>query len=71
MERTTLELEKLTCPSCMIKISNTVNELKGVEKTNIIFHLSKARIIYDQQKITEEEIIHSIEEIGYATKKVI
>lgn len=70
MESTTLELEKLTCPSCMVKITNTVNELDGVLKTKIIFHSSKARVIFDNQKITEEEIIHTIEGIGYTAKKV-
>lgn len=71
MEKTTLALEKLTCPSCMVKITDTVNALEGVEKTKILFNSSKARIIFDQEKISEEDIIHTIVDLGYAAKKVM
>ena len=43
MNHTTLQLEKLTCPSCMQKIIDTVNDLAGVEQTKILFDRSKAR----------------------------
>lgn len=65
MSQTTLELEKLTCPSCMQKITETIRELNGVEKIKIIFHSSKARVIYDETQITEDDIIQTIIDLGY------
>ena len=47
MNHTTLQLEKLTCPSCMQKIIDTVNDLAGVEQTKILFDRSKARVFFD------------------------
>ena len=70
MNQTTLKLEKLTCPSCMQKIIDTVNNLNGVLKTRIIFDSSKARIHYDEAVISEETIIHKIKEIGYDAEKI-
>ncbi len=66
----TLQLEQLTCPSCMKKITDTVNDLKGVERTKILFDSSKARISYIEEKISERDIISKIEEIGYSAQKI-
>lgn len=66
----TLQLEQLTCPSCMKKITDTVNDLKGVERTNILFDSSKARVSYIEEKISERDIISKIEEIGYSAQKI-
>lgn len=69
MDQTTLQLEKLTCPSCMQKITDTVNELKGVENTKVLFDRSKARVFFDGTLISEKEIIHEIIKLGYDAKK--
>lgn len=69
MKQTTLQLEKLTCPSCMQKIRRTVNALNGVEQTKILFASSKARVFYDEAAISEADIIDKIEEIGYQAEK--
>ncbi len=70
MTSTTLQLEKLTCPSCMHKITTTVDELDGVERTKILFDASKARIYFNESSITTEEIIRKIEELGYAAEEI-
>lgn len=69
MDYTTLQLEKLTCPSCMQKITDTVNELKGVENTKVLFDRSKARVFFDGALISEKEIIDEIIKLGYDAKK--
>ncbi|HBY89701.1 MAG TPA: heavy metal-binding protein [Aerococcaceae bacterium] len=66
----TFQLEKLTCPSCMQKIIDNVNELTEIETIKILFDRSKARVVFEDNKISEEEILHKIEEIGYSAKKI-
>ena len=70
MNHTTLQLEKLTCPSCMQKIIDTVNDLAGVEQTKILFDRSKARVFYNETVISETNIINKIFQIGYDAKAV-
>lgn len=70
MNHTTLQLEKLTCPSCMQKITDTVNEMKGVENTKILFDRSKARVFFDEALISEREIMQEIIELGYDVTKI-
>ena len=70
MDHTTLQLEKLTCPSCMQKITDTVNEMKGVENTKILFDRSKARVFFDEALISEREIMQENIELGYDVTKI-
>ena len=70
MDHTTLQLEKLTCPSCMQKITDTVNEMKGVENTKILFDRSKARVFFDEALISEREIMQESIELGYDVTKI-
>lgn len=70
MTQITLQFEKLTCPSCMQKITDTISALTGIAKIKILFNLSKARIIYNEAGITEKEILHKINEIGYEAVKI-
>ena len=70
MNQTTLQLEKLTCPSCMQKITDTINELKGVANTKILFDRSKARVFFDEALISEREIMQEIIELGYDVTKI-
>ena len=70
MNHTTLQLEKLTCHSCMQKIIDTVNDLAGVEQTKILFDRSKARVFYNETVISENNIINKIVQIGYDAKAV-
>lgn len=70
MSQLTLQLEKLTCPSCMHKIIQTLNKLKGVESTKILFDSSKARIVFTKEEITEIEIMDKIIKLGYQAKKI-
>ncbi len=70
MASITLQLEKLTCPSCMQKIMNAVNDLTGVQQTKILFDASKARIHFDAAVLTEKEILQKIKEIGYEAEEI-
>lgn len=70
MNNVTLQLEKLTCPSCMQKITDHVEALAGVEQTKILFNASKARVFFDEAVLSEDTIIHEIETIGYAADKI-
>ena len=54
----------------MHKIIQTVDKLNGVKKTKILFNSSKARIFFNEETITEIEIMNKIQEIGYQSKKI-
>lgn len=71
MQKATIQLEPLVCPSCVIKIDNAVKSLEGVDKesVNVAFNSSKVKLNYDAEKISVKEIESSITVMGYEVKK--
>lgn len=68
MEKLTLQLENLSCPVCAEKVGVLLNKLQGVDKAEVFFTTSKAKITYDASKISSSEIIKAIGKLGYNAK---
>ncbi len=71
MQKATIQLETLTCPSCMQKIENAVKSLDGVDKEslNVLFNSSKVKLNFDNEKISIKDIENAIDKLGYEVKK--
>ena len=71
MQKATIQLETLTCPSCMQKIENGVKSLGGVDKKSIkvLFNSSKVRVEYDDEKVSIKDIENAIDKLGYEVLK--
>lgn len=71
MQKATIQLETLTCPSCMLKIENAVKSLEGVDKEslNVSFNSSKVKVNFDDAKIAIKDIEDAIGKLGYEVKK--
>lgn len=59
------QLEPLTCPSCIKKIEGKVGKIEGVEEVKVLFNSSKVKAVYDDSKISPEEMKEVIEKLGY------
>lgn len=70
MTRTTLQLETLTCPSCLQKIEGALKNADGVEKVKVLFNASRARVEHDEDTISKNEIKDLIEKVGYNVENV-
>ena len=71
MQKATIQLETLTCPSCMQKIENGVKSLDGVDKKSlkVLFNSSKVRVEYDDEKVSIKDIVNAIDKLGYEVMK--
>ena len=67
MKSATIQLETLICPSCSQKIEAALKQLEGVEKdsVNISFSSSRARLDFDEEKVTIEAIEDAIDRVGF------
>ncbi len=67
MKSATIQLETLTCPSCMLKIEGALKALDGIEKdsANVSFNTSKVKLNFDEDKLTIEDIEGAINKVGY------
>ena len=71
MQKAIINLETLSCPSCLQKIENALKGLAGVEKESIevMFNSSRVRTNFDPESITIEAIEKAIEDLGYPVIK--
>lgn len=71
MKQATLQLETLTCPSCLQKIESAVKAIDGVDQDSVkvMFNSSKVKVTFDDEKTSLEAIEKAITALGYEVKK--
>ena len=71
MKTANIQLETLTCPSCMLKVEGAVKNLDGIDKDSfkVLFNSSKVKVNFDEDKIGIEQIEEAITNIGYEVIK--
>ncbi len=71
MQKATIQLETLTCPSCAMKIENATKALDGVDKDSVqvLFNSSKLKFDFDSEKVNLNDVENAITNLGYEVKK--
>lgn len=67
MQKATIQLETLSCPSCLQKIDNAVKRINGVDQDSvkIMFNASKVKLNFDSAAVVIGNIEKAIEDLGY------
>jgi P-type Cu+ transporter len=60
-----LPITGMSCANCAANISRTVGKLDGVTNANANFAAEQAMVSYDQDKISLNDIVHSIHDLGF------
>lgn len=70
MKKAKIQLEDLTCPSCIIKIEGAVSAIDGVDKDSLKvgFNSSSVKFDFDDKKTDVNQVEKEIERIGYEVK---
>lgn len=71
MQKAVIQLETLSCPSCMQKIENAVKGLNGIhhDSVKVLFNASKVKVDFDSETIEIGAIEKAIEDLGYEVLK--
>ncbi|WP_046721523.1 heavy-metal-associated domain-containing protein [Heyndrickxia coagulans] len=70
MKKAVMQLETLTCPSCMKKIEGALDKVEGVENVKVLFNASKAKVNFDEGKVSADELKEIVEKTGYQVQAV-
>lgn len=70
MAKAILQLEQLTCPSCIKKIETALNKTVGVETAEVLFNTGKVKASFDETMITTEQLEKVIKNLGYQVLSV-
>ena len=71
MKTATIQLETLTCPSCIQKIEGAMKKIDGVDRdtVKVMFNASRVKANFESDKTTLEEIEKTITRMGYTVEK--
>ncbi len=71
MNSANIQLETLSCPSCLQKIENAVKRLDGIDQDSVkvMFNASKVKLKFDESKLGIDDITGAIEKVGYTVEK--
>ncbi|GAB2319816.1 heavy-metal-associated domain-containing protein [Alkalibacterium sp. s-m-22] len=71
MQKATIQLETLSCPSCLQKIENAVKGINGVNQDSlkVMFNASKVKVAFDSEAVAINDIEKAIEDLGYPVVK--
>lgn len=62
-------MEELVCPMCAQKIETALKKADGVISASVLYNASKAKVEFDETKISAEELCRIITGLGYVVIK--
>lgn len=63
MKTQELTIEGMSCGHCVMHVKKELSKLSGLTIENV--EIGKARVRYDEAKVTSDQISKAIEEAGY------
>ena len=55
----------MSCTNCAMKLESLEDTLEGVKEINASYHKLQMEIVYDETKLTDEQIIAAVKKKGY------
>lgn len=65
MIKKTFKVPDMSCTNCAMKLESLEDSLDGVKEINASYHKLEMVIIYDETKLTDEQIIAAVKKKGY------
>ncbi len=70
MTKAVIQLEPLTCPSCVKKIETALIKTAGVSEVKVLFNSGKVKTVFDESVIEAEKVSTIIQKLGYPVMKM-
>ena len=65
MEKIDLHIEGMHCGSCAVGIQMLTTQMDGVKAAEVSYEGKKGTFEFDSSKVTKDQIVKSIAELGY------
>ena len=65
MIKKTFKVPDMSCTNCAMKLESLEDSLEGVKEINASYHKLEMVIVYDESKLTDEQIIDAVKRKGY------
>ncbi|MCH4164578.1 MAG: heavy-metal-associated domain-containing protein [Lentilactobacillus diolivorans] len=70
MSKAILQLDALSCPSCMTKIQSALENQTGVATVKVLFNAAKVKADFDAEQISADQLANTVTDLGYEVKSV-
>ncbi|MGV8086367.1 MAG: heavy metal translocating P-type ATPase [Candidatus Woesearchaeota archaeon] len=70
MKKIDLNITGMHCASCAILINKSLSKTEGVSEANVNYASLKARIVFDDKKLSEKDLINVVKNRGYDAQLV-
>lgn len=65
MKTIKIQLEALSCPSCVANIEGKLGRRQGVENVQVLFNSSKVKVTLNEEQVTRKELEILLDQMGY------
>ena len=65
MFKTKFQIQGMHCVSCAMSVDNAIEDLPGVKSATMQYARQVSEVEYDEQQVTEAQIIEAIRAAGY------
>ncbi len=65
MIKKTFKVPDMSCTNCAMKLESLEDTLDGVREINASYHKLEMVIVYDENKLTDDQIIAEVKKKGY------
>ena len=65
MIKKTFKVPDMSCSNCAMKLESLEDTLDGVKEVTASYHRLEMVIVYDESRLTDEQIIAAVKKKGY------
>ena len=65
MIKKTFKVPDMSCTNCTMKLESLEDTLDGVKEINASYHKLEMVVVYDETKLTDEQIVAAVKKKGY------
>lgn len=70
MATTTLKVQGMTCQHCVRSVTQALESKDGVSRAEVDLQAGRARVDYDDRRVTARELASAVAEEGYEAEEI-
>lgn len=70
MATTTLKVQGMTCQHCVRSVTQALESRDGVSRAEVDLQAGRARVDYDDRRVTARELASAVAEEGYEAEEI-
>jgi len=70
IKKVVFKIEEMDCASCVMSIEGELEDSGNIRSCKVSYAKSQAEVMFEEEKVSEEEIVKIIGQIGYKVTKV-